>query len=101
MMVHAKGYKIGLSPRVRGKQHKTNNYLISERSITACAGETFCDVFEHLLRWVYHRVCGGNRYQHIRLIGFSGLSPRVRGKRPLYSSCETVTRSITACAGET
>ena len=49
---------------------------------------------------VYPRVCGGSHGHHHRPRQKLGLSPRVRGKRPLISTWPLLLGSIPACAGE-
>ena len=57
---HAIG-DFGLSPRVRGKLDMQLGPAIELRSIPACAGETIWSRAHWKARWVYPRVCGGNR----------------------------------------
>ena len=49
---------------------------------------------------VYPRVCGGTLVDMPRLEEIPGLSPRVRGNRPLRQHLIAVPGSIPACAGE-
>ena len=49
----------GLSPRVRGNQHKKANQGMNWRSIPACAGEPLVGRVIRRARAVYPRVCGG------------------------------------------
>ncbi len=113
--------KCGLSPRVRGKPYQTRSGTSEGRSIPACAGETHPIPPVYGLRQVYPRVCGGNSYPsclrtchqvYPRVCGgnchmptgpsiYTGLSPRVRGKRAGARSSESLLGSIPACAGET
>ena len=90
----------GLSPRVRGKRGLQAIVKPPSRSIPACAGEADG-------RWafrsgsrVYPRVCGGSRQKLAMTPSWSGLSPRVRGKRRRPVSGRSAGRSIPACAGE-
>ena len=90
----------GLSPRVRGNPHKAMSRSWSTRSIPACAGEPPCLTIDGKPKRVYPRVCGGT---HLDVSGgktASGLSPRVRGNRPLQVWGHVDGRSIPACAGE-
>ena len=90
----------GLSPRVRG------NLLLrlaaSERdgSIPACAGEPTPCVASSPHNRVYPRVCGGTVRSSMPARQSPGLSPRVRGNRPLATAPRIISRSIPACAGE-
>ena len=90
----------GLSPRVRGNRERAAGWGTGLRSIPACAGEP---TRFHLLRprrEVYPRVCGGTPSIQFYLPFCSGLSPRVRGNRPLPLPPAYRFRSIPACAGE-
>ena len=91
----------GLSPRVRGKLYFKSNVSIFTGSITACAGETFTLSVFFVFLSVYHRVCGGNVLSLLIVLVLMGLSPRVRGKQTTVNRSTKITRSITACAGET
>ena len=74
---------VGLSPRVRGKRVVAFRHLADIRSIPACAGETVAiALYPHIVT-VYPRVCGGNWPKPEPGPRMRGLSPRVRGKRPL------------------
>ena len=73
---------MGLSPRVRGKPGNSVHCLLWSRSIPACAGEAAERKGVGQLAWVYPRVCGGSLPVCSSVLAFSGLSPRVRGKRP-------------------
>ena len=95
------GKSPGLSPRVRGKRSTTRLLSDRERSIPACAGETRAPAWHTSDKWVYPRVCGGNRVDDNRDNDAGGLSPRVRGKRPASMRLTISARSIPACAGET
>ena len=63
----------GLSPRVRGKSVAYGWVLFADRSIPACAGETFGGWTVFPCARVYPRVCGGNT-AHTRAT--PGQSPR-------------------------
>ena len=71
---------MGLSPRVRGKQHHRRIHPGGGGSIPACAGETQCIPDSGIYPEVYPRVCGGNSQRRRRNINPQGLSPRVRGE---------------------
>ncbi len=69
-------------------------------SIPACAGEpATADIWVQASR-VYPRVCGGTKTWAGVSGSTTGLSPRVRGNRCLYSGGDPRTGSIPACAGE-
>ena len=90
----------GLSPRVRGNRAYIAVVGIDARSIPACTGEPPPIVRPVCLVMVYPRVYGGTRYQPPRGITYYGLSPRVRGNRPLRNVLRAVFGSIPACTGE-
>ena len=73
----------GLSPRVRGNPDVDGLAWRLERSIPACAGEpgVFLGGIAHSP--VYPRVCGGTHRRRLTDAQRAGLSPRVRGNRPL------------------
>ena len=71
----------GLSPRMRGNQPSFRLTELLMGSIPACAGEPFkLDSCSKVLT-VYPRVCGGTEKRMNLVLGWSGLSPRVRGNR--------------------
>ena len=78
-------------------------YISKERggSIPACAGETYACIGMAFRTRVYPRLCGGNLIAISLCMMLVGLSPLVRGKRPLCSSAGLCAGSIPACAGET
>ena len=86
---------------MRGKRGRGGNFLVGNRSIPACAGETPVSRRWQCLPRVYPRVCGGNPFPHLRPIHITGLSPRVRGKPDPIPHQRDVEGSIPACAGET
>ncbi len=96
------GYKAayGLSPRVRGNLVKAGVACNDRGSIPACAGEPF--IFSPF--WcnsrVYPRVCGGTSSIRPMIVGWCGLSPRVRGNPCNKRKLRFGNRSIPACAGE-
>ena len=70
----------GLSPRVRGNPRRYPR--------------------PDLLTRVYPRVCGGTCLSKAKPKSGGGLSPRVRGNLGSVHSCNPLSRSIPACAGE-
>ena len=90
----------GLSPRLRGNRPVPRHAPRPHRSIPAPAGEPasrlkrFCEVS------VYPRACGGTVGVHRPHPEVVGLSPRLRGNRPLASNASVKSRSIPAPAGE-
>ena len=90
----------GLSPRVRGNLRV---FLVGPAvvgSIPACAGEPPTGSSWRWLARVYPRVCGGTICGAEPITVTSGLSPRVRGNRPLDRLGVWRIGSIPACAGE-
>ena len=92
--------KEGLSPRVRGNRLLMNLGALVTRSIPARAGEPDGVIFSLDTGPVYPRACGGTRGVHNGVPAFTGLSPRVRGNRPIPLRNRILTRSIPARAGE-
>ena len=91
---------IGLSPRVRGNPLALIGQALLDGSIPACAGEpSFFDVRDEP-QGVYPRVCGGTNLRVALPPAPSGLSPRVRGNRPVRAPARALPGSIPACAGE-
>ena len=70
------------------------------RSIPACAGEPPARSPFHPKHKVYPRVCGGTAKSSGDRSDVIGLSPRVRGNRPLSIPSSSASGSIPACAGE-
>ena len=91
----------GLSPRGRGKLGVSELGPIAIGSIPAWAGETAPPMPGFALAKVYPRVGGGNGAQAIRYRIIQGLSPRGRGKLPIFRLSGLGIRSIPAWAGET
>ena len=93
-------YSNGLSPRVRGNQHRRGATRPPQRSIPACAGEPSVSRSAVTCAKVYPRVVGGTA----KVAGFTphnpGLSPRVRGNPRRRNLINTIPGSIPACAGE-
>ena len=90
----------GLSPRVRGNPYIPCKPARLLGSIPACAGEPFSLKCRRLAGPVYPRVCGGTRTTWSCWMMCGGLSPHVRGNRPVSSSLLAWEPSIPACAGE-
>ena len=94
-------FRVGSSPRVRGKLQAFIELSEVERLIPACAGKT-----EHLSggcawTWAHPRVCGENSRGLLRLCRQLGSSPRVRGKLESIAQLFGVPGLIPACAGKT
>ena len=79
-------YYTGLSPRVRGNLRRLVIQHPLNRSIPACAGEPLYVPIYAFLQGVYPRVCGGTFGVSANRIAYAGLSPRVRGNRPVSAS---------------
>ena len=90
----------GLSPRVRGNRLDELARPAISRSIPACAGEPTATRTPGPIRRVYPRVCGGTHKPLDCSSLAQGLSPRVRGNRPLAEGHQPDHGSIPACAGE-
>ena len=90
----------GLSPRVRGNQHRPVAVLLQKRSIPACTGEPDNVNTNRGQPRVYPRVYGGTLGRNRHSGGTGGLSPRVRGNRQRLKAQEARERSIPACTGE-
>ena len=90
----------GLSPRVRGNPAGIPGICRIRRSIPACAGEPVPSKWPIAACGVYPRVCGGTGKMPTRRGCATGLSPRVRGNRPVSHFGDGVCGSIPACAGE-
>ena len=90
----------GLSPRVRGNQSHLPAARRRPGSIPACAGEPKRTRLGKPDPTVYPRVCGGTCKHSIVNRDQQGLSPRVRGNRPLSVPGRGLHGSIPACAGE-
>ena len=93
-------YATGLSPRVRGNLCELQIFALSSRSIPACAGEPGDNDEDGDWDRVYPRVCGGTHKNGAKDLPYLGLSPRVRGNRPVNDVAVAQNRSIPACAGE-
>ena len=69
----------GLSPRVRGHLASALRWIVSARSIPACAGSPVSPESAARTTEVYPRVCGVTRSRTPSICVRRGLSPRVRG----------------------
>ena len=92
--------KRGLSPRVRGNQLQVHDFVWSDGSIPACAGEPRCCRVSGDQGAVYPRVCGGTECAPEPIDECAGLSPRVRGNPRGFKTFGSPRGSIPACAGE-
>ncbi len=90
----------GLSPRVRGNRWLSRRTTDETWSIPACAGEPRSARIAARQIRVYPRVCGGTSLSNASVAAPTGLSPRVRGNRPLEAPGRGSEGSIPACAGE-
>ena len=90
----------GLSPRVRGNHAGTAAQPGGAGSIPARAGEPHRLVVPPDPARVYPRACGGTDAGFGGRVPVEGLSPRVRGNRPLVAVVALVLGSIPARAGE-
>ena len=100
MYSHRSGTPSGLSPRVRGNQHRNGLAPERLRSIPACAGEPRALIPAGPGCGVYPRVCGGTARPYMPCPRLKGLSPRVRGNPALLPGHRDPAGSIPACAGE-
>ena len=91
----------GLSPRGRGKRHRFLPFGRRRWSIPAWAGETSHWPAQSSPSPVYPRVGGGNPPAALAVLRHNGLSPRGRGKLPIFHHAGIAGRSIPAWAGET
>ena len=90
----------GLSPRVRGNRRDNVAIVVFDGSIPARAGEPGAARPSPYRRGVYPRACGGTAVLALQPDQEMGLSPRVRGNRPLAAAERTPAGSIPARAGE-
>ena len=90
----------GLSPRMRGNQAPQAGSLGGLGSIPAHAGEPGGPGLRLAGARVYPRACGGTRPPQKVATSNAGLSPRMRGNRPLGLVGVDVVGSIPAHAGE-
>ena len=90
----------GLSPHVRGNLGSRAGGPGRARSIPARAGEPLSVFRPYRIDGVYPRTCGGTMYCGTPTAFATGLSPHVRGNRPLASRRQVEYGSIPARAGE-
>ena len=90
----------GLSPRVRGNQHRARLGIADHGSIPARAGEPAGTGSNRQWKRVYPRACGGTTSRLAIIMARSGLSPRVRGNHLPVGDHHGAVRSIPARAGE-
>ena len=90
----------GLSPHVRGNPVPSVRVTELVGSIPARAGEPDRDTRATIRSEVYPRTCGGTSESAYHRSPDRGLSPHVRGNRPLGGPPLTFQRSIPARAGE-
>ena len=90
----------GLSPRVRGNRFGWVLFYAQEGPIPACAGQPQSASKAICAQWAYPRVCGATDYPGALELAYKGLSPRVRGNRPLRSGYVCLHGPIPACAGQ-
>ena len=91
---------LGLSPRMRGNPTQRLTPHLLSGSIPAYAGEPICWIQQRSSGRVYPRVCGGTGAGSAAAPCLSGLSPRMRGNRPVGSAVTGGEGSIPAYAGE-
>ena len=94
-------WRLGSSPRVRGKPRGPARRRRRGRLIPACAGKTSCPLVVRGTRSAHPRVCGENRNDSTQSARMRGSSPRVRGKRRVRRRDSRCPRLIPACAGKT
>ncbi len=94
-------FRVGRSPRVRGRPVDRQGCCFDRRSIPAGAGETGMVRALGLPRRVDPRGCGGDDRRPYRRRGGLGRSPRVRGRHTPTSGIRGIVGSIPAGAGET
>ena len=95
------GFRVGSSPRVRGKRLPAGPRKTTRRLIPACAGKTSRARTLEYLTWAHPRVCGENWLERRSKPPARGSSPRVRGKRRHRHDRDHGTGLIPACAGKT
>ena len=91
----------GTSPRARGKRADFREDIEQFRNIPACAGKTTYFSGPWQKNTEHPRVRGENDECARCAIGYSGTSPRARGKRALKELFVNPIRNIPACAGKT
>ena len=93
-------YAAGLSPRVRGNQNKFDTGALLPGPIPACAGQPMAGTGTQPQMRAYPRVCGATVQWCTDVLIEVGLSPRVRGNRPMLSTGLQIEGPIPACAGQ-
>ena len=90
----------GLSPHVRGNRARAGSALAGSRSIPACTGKPYGAADTSRRTEVYPRMYG----ETMPMVGpvkcLSGLSPHVRGNRPMNHRPLLLGGSIPACTGK-
>ena len=94
------GDDVGLSPRARGNQIRTDLYKVTWGPIPACAGEPPVATCSPCTVRAYPRVRGGTMKSHRAASGHRGLSPRARGNPGSRPKNQGAVGPIPACAGE-
>ena len=94
-------FKVGSSPRVRGKHISVGALFHLGGLIPACAGKTPGGRRTGGPDPAHPRVCGENLGLTLLQVAVRGSSPRVRGKRRSPSLGTTGSGLIPACAGKT
>ena len=92
--------RVGLSPRMRGNRGVLSPAASLPGSIPAHAGEPYRLIRHGTSAKVYPRACGGTESISKNRLEAMGLSPRMRGNRPLGHTHRVVEGSIPAHAGE-
>ena len=98
IQVHQRGN--GLSPRVRGSHRGCPAAPTARGSIPAGAGQPQLRLGSCLIRRVYPRGCGAAITAGLRISGWEGLSPRVRGSLEEGLQSVGCNGSIPAGAGQ-
>ena len=86
---------------MRGKPAHRQHHLCPGRITPACAGKTRTTVIRAGGKQDHPRVCGENRYPHLRSARVKGSPPRVRGKQQTPGNAAPGDRITPACAGKT
>ena len=94
-------FRVGSSPRVRGKHQDHRAPRHRGRLIPACAGKTSSSKDPRSPKAAHPRVCGENAAVSVPTGGREGSSPRVRGKLRRISNRHRRRGLILACAGKT
>ncbi len=91
---------LGLSPRVRGNQHRRERFGNRQGPIPARAGEPSARTGRRERQRAYPRACGGTKKRNGPPVTVMGLSPRVRGNRATGAVGAGAGGPIPARAGE-